>query len=110
MLRLFASVRQLPERLRPAHITRTDDGTLIALDPRDSRADLALYLLDNLSAEEVNGYRAAWGEPPVGQPLRPHLTDSALTMRVTDIPWCLLTSQGKRDLAAALLSETAETG
>ena len=62
-------VRLLPEPCRPAHVIRHCGITVIAVDPRSTRAQITCWGPDHLTEPEMNTFRDAYDEPPVGQPL-----------------------------------------
>lgn len=66
---VYLQFRRLPDSCLPAWVVRSHGMTLVAVDPRSTRADLACWSPDNLTDDEMNAYRSAYGEPPVGQPL-----------------------------------------
>lgn len=73
---VYLQVKPLPPACRPAWVVREDGATLLTVDPRSTCAEVVQYSVDALTVEELNAYRAAYGEPPVGEPLSdPWLSD-----------------------------------
>lgn len=70
-VRIYATFRALPDELRPCHLARssTGDRLLIACDPSCSRTEVVEWCVRNLSAEELDAVRYAYGEPPSPFPL-----------------------------------------
>lgn len=62
-------IHQLPDSYRPAQVRRRQGVTLVAIDPRSMRREIAAWVVDNLTVEEMNLGREAYGQPPVGAPL-----------------------------------------
>lgn len=65
----YIEIRPLPAECQPAWVVRHDGGTLVAIDPRATRAEVVTWVVDHLTDTEQNAYREAYGQPPVGQPL-----------------------------------------
>lgn len=70
--RYYMLIEQMPERHRPALIVRGPTATLLTVDLRTTRLNIVAWSVDNLTVEEMNAYRAAYGEPPVGGYLSDH--------------------------------------
>ena len=66
---LYLQFRVLPDSCRPCWLYREDGATLIAIDPRTTKAEAIVWCVDNLTTAELNAYRAAYGLPCVGVPL-----------------------------------------
>lgn len=62
-------VRQLPASYRPAQVRRHEGVTLVAVDPRSTRLDVTAWAVDALTRDELDAFRVAYGQPPVGAPL-----------------------------------------
>jgi hypothetical protein len=68
--------RHLSDWLRPSHVVRHVGVTIIFTDPRSTRVEVILWMIENLSVAERDYVRAAHGEPPVGEgPLSPHCVE-----------------------------------
>lgn len=65
-LRYYVEFRDLPDG-RPAHVVRHRGVTVLLIDPRCTRFQIAMFMADNLTVAEANIGRQAYGEPPVGQ-------------------------------------------
>jgi hypothetical protein len=65
----YMEIRFLPAPCRPCWLVRHDGVTLVAVDPRTTRAELVQWAVDNLSPAEQNAYRAAYNQPRHGLPL-----------------------------------------
>lgn len=65
----YLQIRPLPLSCQPAMVVRWDGATIVAIDPATTCREVAEWAPDNLTVDEMNAYRAAYGEPPVGQPL-----------------------------------------
>jgi hypothetical protein len=64
---VYTQVRFLPEECRPAYVVRHLGVTLLAVDPRSASRELVAWSGEHLTLAERNAYRAAYGEPPVGE-------------------------------------------
>jgi hypothetical protein len=62
--------------------------TLLAIDPRSSRAEVARWTPENMTIAERDVLRAAYGQPPVGEPLDAEL--------VSDLPFPLVVPRAAR--------------
>jgi hypothetical protein len=82
---VYVTLRPLPEHLRPCFIVRKDGKTIVAVDPRTSFIDACACLADNLSGDEANQIRAAYGRPPRGQHLADELFERPLHLYVPPI-------------------------
>lgn len=65
----YITFMRMPEEARPAQVGRTARTTVLGIDPRTTCLEIVAWCVDNLTTEELNYYRAAYDEPPVGQPL-----------------------------------------
>lgn len=99
-VRLYLSVEPLDPLCRPAVAARLNGALLLMVDPHTTVPDLVDWVAVYLDVREVNGYRHAFGQPPVGEPLDDWLYDS--TMGELEVPEAL------RLPAAAYLWQEAE--
>lgn len=65
----YIELRYLPDACRPAWVVRHDGVTLVAIDRRSTQVEIVAWAVDHLTDSEQNAYRAAYVQPPVGQPL-----------------------------------------
>ena len=68
---VYAQIKPLPPACQPAWVVREDGATLVTVNPGTTFAQIIAWVVDHLTVDELNAYRAAYGEPPVGQ----HLSD-----------------------------------
>lgn len=94
--RVFLSIRPLPEPLFPAFVTRCYGCTIVAVDHAASALEVTSYCVANLTVDEQNAYREAWGLGPVGEPMPPRFTDPEVTPDIDRVPASLLTTLGWR--------------
>lgn len=66
---VYVRIKPLPPQLWPAHVVREDATVLVTIDPSSTRREIACWAPDNLSVQEMNAYRWAYGQPLVGRPL-----------------------------------------
>lgn len=67
---IYVWITELPEAGRPCMVSRSARTTLLAIHPGVSRLSIIDWANTNLSDWELNLYRAAYGQPPVGQPMQ----------------------------------------
>lgn len=67
--RCYLSLRLLPPKHYPVYVYREGGRTLLINDPRASRIELTERNVALLTTAEANLYRAAYGCPPIGQPM-----------------------------------------
>ncbi|MCW2957183.1 MAG: hypothetical protein JWO69_2052 [Thermoleophilia bacterium] len=58
---VYLTFRLLPQMSGPGRIARRPGKTLVALDPRHTRIEVATFSVDNLSATENAAMRRGWG-------------------------------------------------
>lgn len=63
-MRVYVSVRVLPDECRPAHVVRDEGDVLLMVDPRYDRTELTLFCLDNMSQAERDHCTVAYGQVP----------------------------------------------
>lgn len=69
-------IMPLPPSYWPAQVRRYQSVTIVAVDPRSTKEEIVTWGAANLTVEELNCSRAAYGQPPVGQYLHDHwMTD-----------------------------------
>jgi hypothetical protein len=79
---VYLSIRRLPDLCRPAHVVRHAGMTVLLIDDRSSRLEVVQYCCDELTVQELNVLRAAYGEPPVGQSLSPEALEGPCRLDV----------------------------
>lgn len=80
---VYLQIRPLAPGARPAVLVRDDGATLIVVDPRTSRQECVDFFVTRLTRGELNAYRAAYRQPPVGRPLPDYwLSDDPLPTNV----------------------------
>jgi hypothetical protein len=82
---VYLTLRLLPAHLRPCFIVRQDSKTIVAVDPRCSFAEVCACLADELSDEECNQIRVAYGRPPRGQHLADELFERPIHLYVPPV-------------------------
>lgn len=83
-LKVFLSVRDLAPSCRPCHVTRHDGLVLLAVQPGVPRFEIVKWCVDNLTDAEQNAYRAAYGQPPVDQPIDDWLMEGVTLCHVPE--------------------------
>lgn len=68
-------LRELPEDLRPCYVGRRPGITVLFTDPRSDRLEALEWVIDHLTVEEREHLRAAYGQPPIGQPIADRLVE-----------------------------------
>lgn len=66
---VYVEFKELPPRYRPARVRRRHGLTLLRIDPRATKREAVEFVALNMTREENNAYRRAYGAPPVDQPL-----------------------------------------
>lgn len=61
--RIYLQFDELPEPCRPVLVVRDGGATLVTVDPRSTKFEATCYCADNLTAEELDAYREAFGAP-----------------------------------------------
>lgn len=91
--RVFVTVRNLPERVRPVHVVKTPDTTLVQIQAGEDRvvifvACAELTARGDLTAEDMAALKAGWGLRP-DEPWPHEMTYGPA--HIDDIPCVLLT-------------------
>lgn len=60
---VYRTIRTLPDHERPVYIYRKDGKTIIAVDPRSTRMEVVVALVEGLSDDEGNALRDGFGLP-----------------------------------------------
>lgn len=90
LVEMYLIFQLLPLTCRPAWLYREDGATLVAVDPRSTKAETTAWAVEHLTPAELNTMRAAFGAPPVGQPCPDHwLDDTPVDTNVPEMlrPW-----------------------
>ncbi len=81
-MRLYLTLRHLPAAKRPCAVARDGDLLLLAVQLGAPRRDVVACLVESLTVDEQNALRAAFGQPPVGQPITDRLLEGHITFDV----------------------------
>lgn len=66
---VYLQFKLLSPASQPCLVVREDGATLLTIDPRSRRGEVSSWVVEHLTRTEQNAYRAAYGQPPVDQPL-----------------------------------------
>jgi hypothetical protein len=81
---VYLEYRPVPATLGPCYVDRGKRVALLYVDPDVSCVEAATWVVENMTLEEQNYIRAAYGVPPVGQGGEPRwVSDSP----IRDLAW-----------------------
>lgn len=59
----------------PVHVSRVEGAVVVWADPRASRVEATMVMLDELEEWEADVIRAGFGQPPIGEHMDPQILE-----------------------------------